>query len=408
MTQASYSKILKGLAAAAVLVVVFVCGAFVGTKKSVAEFIAPGSAVAQNTTPTQSDMAEFWKVWNMLQANYPFKEKIPADKDKIYGAISGMVASYGDPYTMFFTPKQAKLFKDQVKGSFGGIGAELGLKNGILTVISPIKGSPAEAAGIKTGDIILEINGKKTDGLDIDTAISMIRGDIGTNVTLGIIHANGKQIEQITITRKIVSLPIIDTDEKGDIFTISLYEFSEDSANLFKDALTKFAASGKSKLIIDLRGNPGGYLDSAVDIASYFLPQGTTIVQEDSGSSSARIIHQSKGYPYLVQKPAVAILVNEGSASASEILAGAMSEQGVATLVGTTTFGKGSVQELTDLADGSAIKITVAKWLTPKGVSISEKGIVPQIVVKDAPSKDPKTGTAKDPQMDAAVKFLDK
>ena len=405
----NYKKALRILGIVAVVAAVFVVGAFVGSTNKVSGFLNPASTVASDTTPSATaDLSEFWGVWNLMQKTYPFKDKVPTDKDAVYGAISGMVSSYGDPYTMFFPPKQAKLFNDQVKGSFGGIGAELGVKDGAITVIAPIKGSPAEAAGIKTGDIITEINGKKTDSLDIDTAISLIRGDIGTTVTLGVIHPNGNQIEKIIITRQVVNLPIIDTATHGDVFEISLYEFSQDSASLFKDALGKFQASGKQKLVIDLRGNPGGYLDAAVDIASYFLPSGVTVVQEDSGNNAPRVVHQSLGYTLLNPIPKIAILVNGGSASASEILSGALSEQGVATLVGTTTYGKGSVQQVTDLPDGSAVKITVAKWLTPKGVSISEKGITPQIIVKDTPTKDPKTGIVTDPQLDAAIKLLDK
>ncbi|MDB4984562.1 MAG: ctpA [Patescibacteria group bacterium] len=404
-----YKKILRVIGIVALVVVVFGVGAFVGSTNKVSGFLNPASTVVADTTPSSTaDLSEFWTVWNLMQKNYPFKEKVPAEKDKVYGAIAGMVASYGDPYTMFFPPKQAKLFNDEVRGSFGGIGAELGMKDKALTVIAPIKGSPAEAAGVKAGDIITDINGKKTDGLDIDTAISLIRGDIGTNVTLGLIHIDGKQIDHVTIKRQVVNLPVIDTAEHGDVYTISLYSFSEDSAKLFKDALTKFQVSGKQKLVIDLRGNPGGYLDAAVDIASYFLPSGATVVQEDSGGTAPRVVHQSRGYTLVSPLPKIVVLVDAGSASASEILAGALSEQGVATLLGTVTYGKGSVQELTELPDGSSVKITVAKWLTPKGVSISEKGITPQVIVKTPPTKDPKTGVITDPQLDAAIKLLDK
>ena len=406
MQEKRYKKILRIASAVCVILAVFVLGAFAGTTKTIANIIAPTHAVTVDGTPAaNTNLDEFWQVWNLVQNKYPFKQ--PASQDKVYGAISGMVSSYGDPYTTFFPPQQAKLFNDQVTGSFGGVGMEVGVKDGYLVVIAPLKDSPAAQAGILAGDIIATVDGKKTDGQAVDAVISQIRGEVGTKVTIGVIHPKTTAIVPITITRQIVNAPTIDTKKVGDVFDISLYAFTQNSADLFKSALQDFVASGDKKLIIDLRNNPGGYLDSAVDIASYFLPNGATIVSENSGSPSSEIIHQSKGFTLLANKPQVVILVNGGSASASEILAGALSEQGVAQLVGTQTFGKGSVQEVMPLPDGSAVKITVAKWYTPKGISISEKGITPGTIVENNPVKNPKTGNYSDPQLDAAVKLLD-
>jgi carboxyl-terminal processing protease len=409
MTQEKYHKVIRFVGLTLLVLVVFVVGAYAGTKQSVAEILNPKqaelSAISKDNL-SNADLSQFWYVWNLLNQKYPFKSQEPESKDKVYGAISGLVSSYKDPYTVFFPPQEAKLFSDQVKGSFGGVGMEVGLKNGLVTVIAPMKGSPAEKAGIKSGDIILEINKKKTDNLNIDTAVSLIRGDIGTTVDLSIARKGATEPQHFVITREVVKLPVIDTAVQGDVFIISLYSFSEDSAQLFTDALKKFNDSGKQKLVIDLRNNPGGYLDAAVDIASYFLPVGKTVVKENSGADHDEIIHQSKGYTLLPKNPAVVVLINGGSASASEILAGALSEQGVAKLVGTTSYGKGSVQEVLDLPDHSSVKITVAKWLTPNGVSISEKGIVPQTVVEDKPVKDAKTGKYNDPQLEAALKLL--
>lgn len=403
-------KFQKSAGVSLLLLAMFLIGSYVGTIPSFAHFINPSLKRYEiaATTAEGKDLSGFWYVWNLMREKYPFLEKEPSDTDKIYGAISGMVNSYKDPYTVFFPPQQAKLFNEQVKGSFGGVGMEVGLKNNFITVVAPLKGSPAEKAGLQAGDIIAEINDKKTDDMDIDTAISLIRGQVGTEVTLGIARKGAGELMYKKIVRETVSLPIIDTREEGDVFIISLYSFSENSAQLFTQALESFVASGKSKMIIDLRNNPGGYLDAAIDIASYFLPNGTTVVRESSGTAASEIVHTSKGYTLLNQKPQMVILINGGSASASEILAGALSEHTVATLIGTQSFGKGSVQQVIDLADGSALKITVAKWFTPNGVSISEKGIVPKNIVEHEPVLNKKTGKYSDPQLEAAIRHFTK
>lgn len=406
MDKTTYQKIVKNIGVVAIAAGIFLLGAFVGTHNTFVQKIFPNAATASDAVTPQADLSEFWSVWHLMEQKYPFVKTAPKSDDKVYGAISGLVASYGDPYTMFFPPKEAKLFNAQVKGSFGGVGMEVGMKDGFITVIAPIKDSPAEKAGIQSGDIVIKIDGKKTDGMEVDTAIGLIRGDVGKPVTLTVARSGATEPKNITIVRDVVHTPVIDTKTVGDTFVISLYSFTADSADLFHKAIGEFQKSGKTKLIIDLRNNPGGYLDAAVDIASYFLPAGTTIVRENSGVDHPEIVHQSKGFTDITKKIRVALLVNGGSASASEILAGALSEGGVAKLVGTTTFGKGSVQEVIDLKDGSSVKITVAKWLTPNGVSISEKGITPGIIIKDIPTKDPKTGVIKDPQLDAAIKAL--
>jgi carboxyl-terminal processing protease len=320
----------------------------------------------------------------LLNEKYPFKDKIPADNERIYGAISGMVSSFKDPYTMFFPPKEAKMFAEEVKGEFSGVGMEIGMKDSLLTVVSPLKGSPAEKAGVLAGDVIVKINGTSTENVSADEAISTIRGTAGTTVNLTIARKGKAELTDIVITRATIPLTVIDTKVQGDVFTINLYSFSESSPKLFREALQKFSDSKMKKLIIDLRNNPGGYLDAAVDIGSYFIPQGKIIVREDQGNNNPELVYRSHGGDITLPSGLkTMILVNNGSASASEILAGAMSEHGVADLVGTQTFGKGSVQELIPLSDGSSVKITVAKWFTPNGVSISEKGIKPKYVITE-------------------------
>lgn len=366
----------------ALVVAIFVGGIFIG-KFSSAGTIAIGSANTASVSENK-DLNQFWGVWKLLNEKYPFKDKIPADNERIYGAISGMVSSFKDPYTMFFPPKEAKMFAEEVKGEFSGVGMEIGMKDGLLTVVSPLKGSPAEKAGVLAGDVIVKINGTSTENVSADEAISTIRGTAGTTVNLTIARKGKAELTDIVITRATIPLPVIDTKVQGDVFTINLYSFSESSPKLFREALQKFSGSKMKKLIINLRNNPGGYLDAAVDIGSYFIPQGKIIVREDQGNNNPELVYRSHGGDITLPSGLkTMILVNNGSASASEILAGAMSEHGVADLVGTQTFGKGSVQELIPLSDGSSVKITVAKWFTPNGVSISEKGIKPKYVITE-------------------------
>ena len=416
MHKEKYQKTIRALGILALAFVVFVVGAYAGTQKTIAKILEPAAFTnaqslsgVSSTAPSNENLSEFWYVWNLMNQKYSFTTTAPTDQDKIYGAISGMVSSYKDPYTEFFPPQEAQLFNDQVTGSFGGVGLEVGMQDGLITVIAPLKGSPADAAGLKSRDIITAINGQKTSLMNLDTAISLIRGNVGTQVTLTVLRGGSSDPLHFTITRKVVSLPTIDTATKGDVFVISLYSFTQDSANLFKGALQKFIDSGKKKLIIDLRDNPGGYLDDAVDIASYFLPVGQTVVKEDSGGAIPEVVDSSKGFTLLSANPQMVVLINGGSASASEILSGALSEHGVAKIVGTQSYGKGSVQQVMNLPDGAAVKITVAKWLTPNGISISQKGITPDVVVDESGAvKDPKTGIYSDPQMEAAIKLLDK
>lgn len=381
------------------VIAIFIGGIFIGKLSTAGQMVPADSSISISEN---KDLNQFWNVWKLLNEKYPFKEKIPADNDRLYGAISGMVDSFNDPYTMFFPPKEAKMFADEVKGEFSGVGMEVGMKDGLLTVVSPLKGSPAEKAGILAGDIIVKINGVTTENVSTEEAINTIRGNAGTIVTLTIARKGKTEFMDISITRATIPLPVIDTKVQGDVFTISLYSFSENSTKLFAEALQKFSDSQLKKLVIDLRNNPGGYLDAAVDIGSYFIPQGKIIVRENQGNDKPELVYRSHGGDIsLPSGLKIVVLVNNGSASASEILAGALSEHGLGTIVGTQTFGKGSVQELIPLDDGSSVKITVAKWFTPNGVSISEKGIKPEHVVSEKA-----TEKNTDPILDKALELL--
>jgi carboxyl-terminal processing protease len=352
---------------------------------------------------TTADFAPFWKVWNTINEKYPNVSKI-SDQDKVYGAISGLMGSLNDPYSVFFSPNEAKSFEDEIAGNFSGVGMEVGIKDKILTVIDPLKDTPAYKAGIKSGDKILKIDTTSTANMNIDDAIKLMRGDKGTTVTLAILHPDTQNALEIKIVRDIINIPTLDTEMRPDgIFVIKLYSFDANSADLFHNAILQFAKSGSDKLLLDLRGNPGGYLDSAVDISSWFLPSGQTVVTEDYGTNQKPDVLRSKGYDIFNDKLKFVILIDGGSASASEIVAGAMQDHKRALLVGSQSYGKGSVQETEKITPDTLLKITVAKWLTPNGTWISLKGLTPDYPVtltqKDADAK-------RDPQMDKAVQLL--
>ena len=385
---------------------VFVLGLYVGFAHR--PYVSRIMGVSDTAVPADvnADFEPFWKVWSTIDEKFPDADKVSA-QDRVYGAIKGLVGSLGDPYSVYFPPTDAQDFQDTITGSFDGIGMEVGEKDNVLTVIAPLKNTPSEAAGIKAGDDILAINGTTTNGMSIDAAVNLIRGAAGTTVKLSILHDGASAPVDITVTRGTISIPTLDSTLRPDgVYVITLYNFDASSDSLMTDALKKFAASGSRELVIDLRGNPGGYLDSAVDIASYFLPEGDTVVTEDFGTNGAPRVYRSKGYDLLnMSKIKVAVLVDKGSASASEILAGALSEHNVAPLIGQTTYGKGSVQEVVNVTDDTTLKLTVAKWLTPNGDWISKKGIDPTIPVTIS-STDTTDDTATDPVFQRALEYF--
>lgn len=349
----------------------------------------------------ETDFAPFWKTWNVLREKYASENGFD-DQKMVWGAISGMVNSLGDPYTTFFPPVEKKNFESDVKGSFEGVGMEIGIRKNILTVIAPLKGSPAERAGISTGDKILKIDDKETIDMMVDEAVKLIRGEKGTVVMLTVLKEEEEEPREISITRDVISIPVVETEVRGNkIFVIKLYSFSENSPEAMRKALREMINSGSEKLILDLRSNPGGYLEASVDIASWFLPLGKVVAKEKF-TDGREVLYKSKGYD-VFNNLKMAILVNQGSASASEILAGALHEHNKATLIGEKTFGKGSVQELVNITPDTALKVTIARWLTPNGLSISKEGLAPDIEVK-MDKKD--IEEKRDPQMDKAIEVL--
>jgi carboxyl-terminal processing protease len=353
------------------------------------------------------DMAEFWRVWNLLDEKFVTSASSTAltHKDRIEGAIEGLVRSYDDPYTIYLPKKEAEAFEEDISGNFSGVGMEVGLREDIITVIAPLPGSPAEKAGLIAGDMIVRINDESTEGFGIDEAVNRIRGERGTEVVLSIFRKDAEEFLEIKVIRDTIMIPTSKTEIKDDVFIVSLYSFNAIAEAEIQKALREFIKSKKKKLILDLRGNPGGYLESAVGISSYFLPLGKTIVRESFGDGHEEVYRSSGKEIGSFTRDRFVVLVDQGSASASEILAGALKEHGVATVIGATTFGKGSVQELVKIEGGASLKVTVARWLTPNGTSISEGGLAPDIAVE----RTPEDRTAeKDPQLDAALDFLKK
>lgn len=391
---------------AVVLVIGFAGGMQVGAGSNSALANVPFIGDALDATPDpDANFNDFWKAYNILNERFVqtrASSTIPTTKEKLYGAIAGMTASFGDPYTVYMPPEQAKTFQESISGEFGGVGMEVGVRDGLLTVIAPLKGTPAYRAGILAGDGIITIDGKSTEGMSTDAAVKLIRGKKGTSVTFKMLREG--DILDITVVRDTIAAPTIDQkyDAENGIYSIAIYEFTATSAGLFDKALAEFRKSGARKLIIDVRGDPGGYLDAAVSMASHFLPQGTTIVTEDYKGKRENVVHRSRGTGGVPQNLEVVVLMDKGSASASEILAGALKDNNVATLIGTRSFGKGSVQELVELGDG-ALKVTIARWLTPSGNSISDGGLKPDVEVERT-AADFKEG--KDPQKDRAIEFL--
>ena len=348
-----------------------------------------------------ADFGTFWEAWQDINNLY-LRNPDVSSTAKVYGAISGMVQSLGDPYTEFFSPADNQQFQQDISGNFGGIGAELGTnaKNQIA-IIAPLKGTPAEAVGLKAQDVLVGVNGSSTAQMTVDQAVNIIRGPVGTKVTLSVMRDGWAKPQDFTIIRAVIQVPIVDFEMKGDIAHITLQEFDETAPQLFYDALVKAMNNNAKGIVLDLRDDPGGFLDVAVELAGYFLKPGTLVVSE-VGRAVATTTYTASGNGALDAFPMV-VLVNGGSASASEILAGALHDDRGVKLIGEKTFGKGTVQELENLSDGSSIKITVAHWVLPSGKIIDHEGIEPDYEVA---LTDDNIKNKQDPQLDKAIQVL--
>jgi carboxyl-terminal processing protease len=396
----------------AIILIILIGGSFAAGKASGRDgYESSVSSSLQNTElgrPEGVDFSPFWKAWSVINEKYVPASTSTAvavdDQEKVWGAIEGLAQSLGDPYTVFLPPVENEIFEGDVRGNFEGVGMEVGVRDGVLTVVAPLKGTPAYNAGIKSGDRIVEINDTSTYNMSTDEAVSLIRGKKGTEVSFAVIREGTSEPIEVTVVRDVINIPTIETEMRSDgVFVIELYNFSAASPDLFRAALREFIEARTDKLVLDLRGNPGGYLEAAIDMASWFLPPGKIVVREDFGDKQAEEVYRSRGYDIFNKNLKMVILVDNGSASASEILAGALQEHDVAKLVGTQTYGKGSVQELVKITPETSLKVTIARWLTPEGVSISASGVTPDFVVENI-EEDILKGI--DAQKDKAVEVL--
>jgi len=361
-----------------------------------------GKSQCKVCPPEEVDFSLFWEAYHKLQEKFVDKEKFDVQK-MIYGAIEGMVKSLEDPYTIFLPPEETKRFIEDVKGIFEGVGMEIGIRKGQLQVIAPLEGTPAQRAGLRAGDKILEIDGKPTVDMTIEEAVNLIRGPRGSEVTLTIFREEWEKTKEIKIIREVIEIPSLKWEMKdNDIAYIKIYQFSEKASFDFRVTAIEILESPAKKIILDLRNNPGGYLEIAQDISSWFLEKGDVVVIEDFGGKREQKIYKAQGPSRFLDYPIV-ILINAGSASGSEILAGALRDNRGILIIGEKSFGKGSVQELEKLKEGSSLKITVAKWLTPKGELITDKGLEPDIKVE---MTDEDYQEERDPQLDKAIEII--
>ena len=353
----------------------------------------------KNKIEKKADFSVFWESWRMIEDKYTL-EILDYEK-MVYGAVSGMVDSLGDPYTVFLAPQDRVMFEQDMKGSFSGIGAEIGFRDKFLTVIAPLKDSPAERAGVFSGDKILKVDDAEIIGVNIDEAVRIIRGEKGTMVKLTISRDGLDELKEIEIIRDVIKIETVEWEIKNEnVVYIRINQFKEETVDEFDSQIDNIIVNDPNGIIIDLRNNPGGYVSTLEDLTSRFLNHGDVIFIEDFGNKKA--VYKASGNNKFYGIPVV-VLINEGSASASEIFAGALRDNNGSKLVGKTTFGKGLVQEMQNLKDGSALKITVAKWLTPSGIDINKEGISPDYEVEmtlDDYEND------RDPQLEKAIELL--
>jgi carboxyl-terminal processing protease len=405
------------------LLITFLVGYYVGVTKIQVEWknykpVIQATSKEPPAEVTNVDFSQFWVVWQKLAENYYDKSKLDPQK-MLNGAISGMTQSLGDPFTVYLPPSQNTNFKQGLAGQFSGIGAELGTKDNDIIVIAPLDGTPAQRAGIKAGDKITKVDGDSTAGWTISQAVDRIRGPRGTEVILTVMHKDQNKEVDIKIVRDTITVKSVSgfVKKASEFEDVTKDKFKGSNANIMYIRLSQFGDNTNKDwlalveklyaqvendsdfegVIFDLRNNPGGYLSDAVFIASEFLSQGQPVVIEETGTSFRRSLNVERRGRF--QNTEVIVLINKGSASASEIVAGALQDHGKARLLGETSYGKGTIQEATDFGNGAGLHVTIAKWLTPKGTWVNEKGLTPDIKVAS-------DGKNLDPQLEKAIEEL--
>lgn len=365
------------------------------------------TAVSISEDNAQSiDLSLFWDVWNSLKKSYVDTAKLNNVKE-VYGAIAGMVNSLGDPYTVFMTPDETESFHESLGGELEGIGAELSVEDGLLVVVTPLKGSPAEKAGLLPGDYIYLVDGKATSDMTLFDAIKAIRGVQGTQVELTVIRKTVTEPFIVKITRDKINIPSVELTYKEDggkeIAILNIYQFGDNTSSEFKTSVNDLLLKNVDGLVLDLRLNGGGYLDTSIELLTEFFKEKVKAVIVKRRDQDNEVMYTS-GSGKLTEVPMV-VLINEGSASASEILAGALQDYKRAVIMGMKSYGKGSVQELSTLSDGSSLRMTIAKWYTPNDRSIDHTGIEPDVKIEMESSK---ISTEEDTQLQAAIDYLKK
>jgi carboxyl-terminal processing protease len=409
--ETGYRKLIKFFAWLLLVLVIFVLGLATGSG-----LVSQGKAkqtpqqVIKYTADSLKDIFKdnkninvdlFVQVWDIIHSDY-FKKSSLNDKDIFYGALGGMINSLGDPHSAFLNPKITEDFTQELEGAFYGIGAEIGRKNGWLVIIAPLPDTPAARAGLRAGDKILAVDGQDVAELSVTEAVYLIRGAKNTKVTLTIIPKGEATAKDVSMAREKIDIPSVTYKLDGRLAIITVTHFNSDTASRFAKIAQKVINDNPRGIILDLRNNPGGLLNSAVDLASSWVESGQVVVREVFPDKSNNLDHEASQKISLAHFKTI-VLINEGSASGAEILAGALQDYGLAEIIGEQSFGKGSVQQLISLDDGSSLKLTVAEWLTPKGRTIEGQGITPDEEVK---LTEEDYNNDRDPQLDRAKALL--
>jgi len=378
-----------------------------GGSKAEVRIVDAGLKGAQNNTALSRsvDMDLFWDVWKIIDQDHIYTEEVADKEDRVAGAIQGMLDSLDDPYTLFMDADEALEFEKSLHGELEGIGAEVTKKNGLITIVTPLKNTPAARAGIMPGDVIATIDGESTQYMSLHEAVMLMRGEKGTKVLLEISRRGEAEFLEIEVTRDEIHFDSVTWEmKKGNIAYIEIMQFDDNTFRNLSTAINELIIENPKGIVLDLRNNSGGYLDVSVDVLSEFTSErAKAVITKSNNEASNKIIYTS-GRARLEDYPLV-VLINEGSASASEIVAGAVRDWKRGALIGAKSFGKGSVQELRPLSGGAQLRITVAKWHTPEDLNIDKEGIEPDIFVEQTVDDH---NNDRDPQLDCALEYLDK